>query len=405
VKTDDTADLTVYEGKYGPSPNYQAGTIPFTNSKDGGGFVLENGKPKLQDVFVPRFALAVPNAQTCPVPAGGYPIVLYAHGTGGDYRSFVDDGTARAAAQKCLASMGIDQIFHGTRPGAPPLGDPSAETIIQLRFFNLDNILAARTSNRQSAIDVVQQARLFTQTHLKVPAATSKTGQEIAFDGTKVMFFGHSQGGLNGPLFLAGSDLARGGVLSGAGCDLALNLLEKTKPVNVAGTFRVLMGLQDADEATELNIFHPVMTLVQTLVDAADPLNYGTFIARTPRSGHAPKSIFQTEGVSADGMGDSYAPPHGIEALSVAIGLPRQLPGVRAVVEGGWAGLADVTIPTDGSTGNIAEGRASGVLAQFVPTGGRDGHFVVFNDPKARGQAATFLANLAIEPLGRVPAP
>ncbi|MDB4938867.1 MAG: putative extracellular enzyme of alpha/beta hydrolase superfamily [Labilithrix sp.] len=405
TKTDESADVVVYEGKYGPSPNYQAGNIPFTRSGDGGGFVFENGKPKLQDTFVLRFALSVPNAQKCPPPAAGYPVVLYAHGTGGDYRSFIYDGTARAAGQKCLASMGIDQIFHGTRPGAPPLGDPSAETIIQLRFFNLENILAARTSNRQSAIDVVQQARLFTQTHLVVPAATSVTGQDVSFDGTKVMFFGHSQGGLNGPLFLAGSDLARGGVLSGAGCDLALNLLEKTKPVNVAATFRLLVGLADSDVATELNIFHPVMTLVQTLVDAADPLNYGSFISRAPRAGRAAKSIFQTEGVAADGTGDSYAPPHGIEALSVAIGLPRQLPGVRAVVEGGWAGLTDVSIPAEGSTGNIADGRASGVLAQFVPTGGHDGHFVVFDDPKARGQAATFLANLVTDAKGRVPAP
>ena len=52
------------------------------------------------------------------MPAGGYPIVLYAHGTGGDYRSFLDDGTGASLAQQCLASMGVDQIFHGTRPGA-----------------------------------------------------------------------------------------------------------------------------------------------------------------------------------------------------------------------------------------------------------------------------------------------
>jgi hypothetical protein len=403
-KKDVTADLVVYEGSYGPSPNYQAGNIPFRKPTDGGGFVIENGKPKLQNTFDLRFALAVPDATKCPVPAAGYPIVLYSHGTGGDYRSFVDDGTAKAAAQKCLAAMGIDQIFHGTRPGAPPLGDPTAETTIQLLFFNLDNILAARTSNRQSAIDVVQQARLFTDSHVKVPAATSATGQDIAFDGTKVMFFGHSQGGLNGPLFLAGSELARGAVLSGAGSDLALNLLEKTKPVDVAAAFRILVGLGDPEVATELNIFHPVMTLVQTIVDPADPLEYGGFIARTPRDGHTPKSIYQTEGVGADGVGDSYAPPHGIEALSVAIGLPRQLPGVRSVVEAGWAGVTDVSVPGEGLSGNIGDGRASGVLAQFVPTAGHDGHFVVFNDAKAKGQAATFLANLAADPKGRVPA-
>lgn len=402
-RKDDTAELVVYEGNYGPSPNYQAGTVPFRKPQDGGGFVVENGKPKLQNTFDLRFALAVPDATACPVPAAGYPIVLYSHGTGGDYRSFLDDGTAKALARKCLASMGVDQIFHGSRPGAPAENDPQRETTTQLLFFNLDNILAARTSNRQSAIDVVQQARLFTTSMAKVPAAASKTGVDIAFDGTKVTFFGHSQGGLNGPLFLAGSNLARGAVLSGAGSDLALNLLEKTKPVDVAAAFRILAGLGDPTAAGELNLFHPVMTLVQTLVDAADPLVYGGFIARTPRAGNAPKSIFQTEGVGPDGVGDSYAPPHGIEALSVSIGLPRQLPGVRAVVEAGWAGIADVTIPTEGLSGNIGDGRASGVLAQFVPAAGRDGHFVVFNDATARGQAATFLANLSSDPKGRVP--
>ena len=403
TRKDEGADMVVYEGNYGPSPNYQAGDVPFRKPENGGGFIVEDGRPKLQSTFDLRFALAVPDAVKCPAPASGYPIVLYSHGTGGDFRSFIDDGTAVALAQKCLATMGIDQIFHGTRPGAPALGDPQAETTTQLLFFNLDNILAARTSNRQSAIDVVQQARLFTQTKIKVPAATAKGAQDIAFDGTRVTFFGHSQGGLNGPLFLAGSDLARGAVLSGAGSDLALNLLEKTKPVDVAAGFRLLVGLSDPDSATELNLFHPVMTLVQSIVDSADPLQYGGFIARGPRAGYAPKSIYQTEGVGPDGVGDSYAPPHGIEALSVAIGLPRQLPGVRPVVEGQWAGLSDVSVPPEGLSGNLGDGRASGVLAQFVPKKGKDGHFVVFNDSGARNQAATFLMNLSADPKGKVP--
>jgi len=403
TKAESAAEYDVYEGTYGPSPNYQAGTVPFRKPADGGGFALENGKPKLQGTFDLRFALAVPNVQACPVPPSGYPIVLYSHGTGGDYRSFIDDGTARALAGRCLASMGIDQIFHGTRPGAPPLNDPQRETTTQLLFFNLDNMRAARTSNRQSAIDVVQQARLFTAAQAKVPAAVSASGQDIAFDGTKVLFFGHSQGGLNGPIFLAGSNLSRGGVLSGAGSDLGLNLLEKTKPVDVAAAFRVLAGLGDPDSARELNLQHPIMMLVQTLVDAADPIHYGAFIARAPRPGFAPKSIFQTEGIGPDGVGDSYAPPHGIEALSVAIGLPRALPGVREVVEARWAGLADVAIPPEGLSGNLGGGAASGVLAQFVPPAGRDGHFVVFNVAAARTQAASFARNLADDPKGRVP--
>jgi predicted esterase len=395
----------VYEGNYGPSPNYQAGTIPFRKPVDGGGFLLENGKPKLQNTFDLRFALSVPNEATCPLPTSGYPIVLYAHGTGGDYRSFIDDGTAAAAAKECLAMMGVDQIFHGTRPGAPALNDPQAETTIQLLFFNLDNVLAARTNNRQSAIDVVQQARLFAESRTAVPAAVSKSGREVTFDGAKILFFGHSQGGLNGPLFLAASGLARGGVLSGAGSDLALNLLEKTKPIDVPALFRVLTGLGDSEAAKELDIFHPVMTLVQSIVDAADPLEYGARLTRSPRPGNAPKSIFQTEGVNPDGTGDSYAPPRGIEALSIAIGLPRELPGVRSVDEARWTGLPDFSVSADGTSGNLADGHASGALAQFIPSAGRDGHFVVFDNARARARAAAFLANLAADPRGKVPPP
>ena len=399
------ADYDAYEGSYGPSPNYQSGTTPYRKPPDGGGFVFEDGKPKLQGTFDLRFALAVPNATKCPVPADGYPIVLYAHGTGGDYRSFLDDGTARALAERCLASMGIDQIFHGTRPGSPAPDDPQRDSKIQLLFFNFDNTFAARTNNRQSAIDVVQQARLFTETKTKVPANVSRTGVDIAFDPSRVLFFGHSQGGLNGPLFLASSDLARGGVLSGAGSVLVVALLEKTKPVDVSAAVRVLLGLSDEERAKELNVFHPALALAQTIVDATDPIHYGAFITTTPREGFAPKSIYQTEGIAADGTGDTYAPPRGIEALAVSMSLPRIAPGVRTIPEAEWAKLADVSLVPEGIRGNLGGGRATGALAQFPPSPGRDGHFVVFDVPEARSQAATFCRDLADDPVGRVAPP
>jgi hypothetical protein len=398
AQKEQTATYDVYEGTYGPSPNYQAGTPPF--AKQGGGFVFDGGKPVLQGTFDLRFALTVPNK--CTAPAGGYPVVLYAHGTGGDYRSYIQDGTADALASRCLAAMGIDQIFHGTRPGAPPANDPQRDSTIQFLFFNFDNPTAARTSNRQAAIDVVQQARLFTASQTKVPAAIARTGQDIAFDPTKVMFFGHSQGGLNGPLFLAGSDLARGGVLSGAGSVIGLAFLDKTKPVDVAAAVRFLLGLSDAERAKELDVFHPAISLIQSLIDVADPINYAAQIVREPRAGAAPKSIYQTEGVTPDGTGDTYAPPSGIEALSVGIGLPRVLPGIHPIEAAAWAGLADVSIPAGGLSGDLAGGQATGVLAQFTPKAGSDGHFVVFDVPQARAQAATFLENLAADPKGRV---
>ena len=116
-----------------------------------------------------RFTLVVPNAAACPMPDGGYPILMYAHGTGGSNRSVIDEGgsVGDAMARQCVASIGTDQIFHGARPGAaslrarPERGRATEEVLLLQRCQNPD---AMRANTLQSALDVVQEARLFTET-------------------------------------------------------------------------------------------------------------------------------------------------------------------------------------------------------------------------------------------------
>jgi hypothetical protein len=405
MPTDQKPDYDVYEGYYGPSPNYQSGVPPYRDT--GGSFVFTGGKPALQNTFAQKFCLVVPNAQKCAMPAGGYPIVLYAHGTGGYYRSIVDENNSFGdlLAQHCMASMGINQIFSGDRPGSPGLSDPNYEGDEDLLFFNVNNLLAARTNGRQAAVDVVQQARLFTETKMTVPASVSRTQAAISFDATKLVFLGHSEGGLNGPLFLAGDKQALGGVLSGSGAMITVALLDKTSPMpSVASAVKTILELTNATDAAELNLFHPVLNMAQTIVDATDPVNYARYIFQSPRPGFAPKSILQTEGVNPDGTGDTYAPPLGIEIHSVALGLPRETPGVHTIAQAAWGGLADVTVPSPGGLqGNLAGGKATGVLGQFVPAPMDDGHFVAFDVPAAHAQVGQFCQNLAADPKGLVP--
>lgn len=406
-RTDTLAEGNVYEGVYGPAPNFQAGNIPFVNPPDGGSFVFDDkGNPIVQTTFTMRTALVVPLASRCPMPADGYPIVLYAHGTGGDYRSVVSESRpiGRSLAAQCIASMGVDQIFHGIRPGAPPLDDPNRIGEIETLFFNFANPLASRTNGRQSAIDVVQQARLFTVTKQIIPFTVSRSGEDVRFDPNRVLFVGHSQGGVNGPMFLAADDTARGGVLSGTGADIRIALLEKTKPSpSVAQAVRLVLGLSKGDFDDELNVFHPVLNLAQTLIDPTDPYVYMRNIITEPRPGFPPKSIYQTEGIDSDGNGDHYAPPHGIEVASVALGLPVQSPQVHPTIEGAWSGLGEIDVPPDGLYGNLAGGKATGMLAQFPPLEGSDGHFVLFDLPAANRQASVFCKNLAADPIGRIP--
>ena len=100
-----------------------------------------------------------------------------------------------------------------------------------------------------------------------------------------------------------------------------------------------------------------------------------------------------------------FAPPHGIEAHALAMGLPLQAPFQRAIVESQWGGPPSVSIPVDGLSGNLTGGASSGVIAQWAVPADDDGHFVVFDVPQAKAQAAQFLRDLADDAKGRVPAP
>jgi hypothetical protein len=299
--------------------------------------------------------------------------------------------------------MGVDQIFQGTRPGSMP---GATEDEIGITFYNFNNPVAARTNGRQSALDEVQRARLFTSSHVVVPSNVSVTGTNILFDASQMMFFGHSQGGLNGPLFTAIDPTARGGVFSGSGAQIAIGLLDKTQPQPaVSGLVRTLLGLATPDEAAELDVFHPCMSLFQDIIDVEDPLHYARLQSLEARMGFEPKSVYMTEGINPNGTGDSYAPPPGIEAHALAMGLPLQLPDQHDIPQLSWGGPTPTMVPTAGLSGNLAGGKASGILAQWAVPGGHDGHFVVFDVPAAQEQAAQFLQNLAQKPKGLVPPP
>lgn len=391
------ATFVEYRARYGPLPNYQRGELPFFKYGDGGEFNFVDGEPEVVDYYDARFSLSVPR---CDMPPEGYPIVLYAHGTGGSFRSYINSGYAESLGERCIAMMGVDQIFHGTRPGA---SDDPTET--QVLFFNFQNVDAARTNAAQSAVDEVQRARLFTETQAYIPASASHTGERIRFDPNNVIFFGHSQGGLNGPLYLAIDDSARGGVLSGSGSIIMITLLEKTAPEpSIASLVANVFLALSPDEQDELDIFHPALMAAQSIVDAIDPINYARQIVLEPRPGFRPKTILMTEGIAADGVGDSYTPPRGTEAQAVAMGLPLMLPAQREYPQLGYGAAFPVEIPPGGLSGNMAEGMASGALAQWAPDLD-DGHFVVFDIPAARAHTTEFIVRLVEDPVGSIPAP
>ena len=374
-------EYVALEGRYGPSPIFQTGVSPYTDA--GGELVVTDGVPTVTSEFNPRFMLTIP---ATPMPAAGFPVVLYAHGTGGDYSSFESDGTARELASVGYAVMGIDQVLHGERN--PTTSAPDG------LFFNFLNPLAARDNNRQAVLDVVQQARFVANAAVPV-ALVAASGRPVRLDPTRIYVFGHSQGGLNMPIFLAIDDQTRGGVLSGAAATLLIAIVEKTEPVDIPQLVQFLLRVPsgaDAAAREDLGFEHPILTLLQTWVESSDASNYGDLIFAAPRAGFAPKSVLQTEG-----MLDPYATPNGIEALAGALHVPLLEPVSRPVLAIELNGYTPQTPPVEG---NVAGGRATAGLLQFPA----DGHFAVFENATAKAQIRGFFSSFD-DGIPSIPAP
>ncbi|MFO0680805.1 MAG: hypothetical protein U0234_02085 [Sandaracinus sp.] len=369
--------FNVLEGHYGPVPIFQSGVVPYVT--EGGDIDLDDGTV-VEGTFDARFALAIPKT---PMPPGGYPIVLYSHGTGGDYHSFIQDHTAERLAAIGIASMGIDQIAHGERD--PTHGSP------EILFFNINNPDAVRYNTLESAVDIVSQARYAAS--IDVPTTVlDRDGAQIHFDPTHVYFFGHSQGGLVAPLYLAMDDGTRGGVISEGGGLIGYALTLKVEPISIPDVVRSALGIRGtlADEA--FDNFHPVITLIQGWIEPSEPTNWAGYLFDHPRPGFAPKSIFMTEG----GI-DPYTPPPSIEALAVGMRIPQVDPIWRPIPTLSFLGIdAAGTM----AHGNVAGGGATAALLQF-PT---QGHFAVFDDAECQRRYAGFFQSLVTDGMpGTIP--
>jgi len=330
-----------------------------------------------------RLAITIPKGT---MPDHGWPVVIYAHGTGGDYMSFVDDSTAdRLAVVSAkdgtelarFAVVSIDQVLHG--PRAP------AGTDVDTAFFNFNNLIAARDNVKQGALDDFQLIRLVKTIDV---ASAPTIGGPIQFDTTKIYFFGHSQGSLTGGLYVPAEPDVKAAIFSGAGAGLVGGLLHKTQPVDIASLVQSLFR-------DPVDDFHPFLNVLQGYFDESDPANYLRRLFREPPAGFAAKDVFISLGLR-----DSYAPDETIETFSLAAGVVPVNPQLLAIDDMALDGRAFVDAP---QVGNVAGGK-TGVVCEYDPGTG-EGHFVVFDVRAAQVQSTRFLGTLAKDGAARLDPP
>ena len=353
VSCSDAGPYTLCTGQF-PVPNFQTGTPPYLSS--GGRLALDaSGVPVVQRTESVRFALTVPKG------AGPFPVVLYEHGTGGDFESFVSEGLAADLAARSIAAVSMDQVLHG--PRNPDCWPPTSayETCVGTAYFNFVNPWAGRDNTRQGAADGFQLLRLVQE--------LKNAGQPL--DAAHVAFLGHSQGGLTGAPFVAAEPELKGAVLSGTGGTIAITVLVRKDPLDFKAVAELLLGI---DGKESLEPFHPALVLIQTFGEPADPITSGRHLAKEPLGGGA-RSILLTEGLL-----DPYTSSSASEALGAAALF--DIGGTAAHESDGFLfrGLAVDPLPHAVPAG-------SGLLLQFP----NDGHFAIFDNPTARRQVMGFL--------------
>jgi len=333
-----------------PVPNFQSGLPPYLSS--GGALVLDaDGTPLVQRTESVRFAVTLPSG------AGPFPVVLYEHGTGGDYESFWREGLGPDMAARGVAMLSMDQVLHG--PRNPSCWPPTSayENCVGTAYFNFINPYAGRDNTRQGAADGFQLLRL---AHA-LPQ----------LDSAHIAFLGHSQGGLTGAPFVAAEPELKAAVMSGTGGILAITVLVRKDPLDFKSIAELLLGIQGREE---LEPFHPVLAVIQTFGEPADPISYGRHFAHDPLGGGA-RSVLLTEGLL-----DPYTSAQASEALGAAALF--DIGGTAAHQNDAFLKLG---LHVDPLPHDVAPG--TGLLLQFPS----DGHFAMFDNPVARCRVEGFL--------------
>jgi hypothetical protein len=364
-----------------PMPIFQKGTPPYLDPKDGGdipAFGVVPGVSRTENVCA---ALTIPKGKA--MPAGGWPLVVYAHGTGGDFRSHITEGVAallagaKDAPTDGMAVLGIDQVQNGARRGGSTL---SANTL----FYNFRNPKAMRDNVLQGAADQLFLARV------AAAGLDAGTGKKTA--GAKVFFWGHSQGATEGSVAGPLANAFGAVVLSGQGASLLDSLVTKTQPENIAGALPIALLDPDTNGSLWWGGLNPVLSLVQTLGDPSDPLNFASGMASSPIiGGVTAHHVFQVYG-----QNDSYSPDVTEATYALAAGLAVATHDTSVTTPAPIGGTPETATPL---SGNISSS-ITAAMREYAPAAGKDGHFVAFDNATAREDIARFLAQAAA---GKVP--
>jgi hypothetical protein len=416
VRTREYDDYYVLESTFN-APQFQRGTPPYAFGE--GEIVFDpSGRPQAQRNEEIPFALAIPKGL---MPAEGWPLVIYIHGTGGVSTQMVDRGRQPSPDQSPEEGTGPALTFAArgiaTAGSALPVHPQRTGLFEGLDFYNVLRPPALRDNMRQAMAEqalFLRVLRELTIDPLLCPDTDSSAVPDslIRFDSNHTFSMGQSLGSMVLDLWAAFEEHLVAVIPSGTGGHFSTSGLEMR-----GIPFLTILGLiADIPADEEIDVFHPILNLIMLGWGSADSVNFAHHYCLEPLPGRDAKHVFVSQGFF-----DSYYPPPAQNAFIIASGL--QLAGepydpndfdevaLRYAYDSPRCGLAvpccestletmdllghDVAnYPVAGNLASMDGTKVTGVVVQALEDGILDGHHINFQLDGLKYQYGCFLRTL-----------
>lgn len=352
-------------------PQFQQGIPPFSST---GRFVFEKG------ALVSQGQASIPVAVTLPkqpMPQGGYPLLLYFHGSNGLSTQGVDLGPITIPGGTEAIGLGPAHVMaeagFATVGSALPLNPERLPNSSFRAYLNPANLAAYPYTFQQGVIE--QRLLLDALTQIKIAPSVvvgcvglSLPPSETHFrlQTTSVMALGLSHGAHYAVMMAAIEPRIRAVVPAGSGGFWSFMATESL----LSPIISMVLGTEQP-----LDFLHPALHLLETAWESADPIIYAPRMAQTPLPNQPVRSIYQPVG-----QGDTLFPESVFDAMSLASGIQQAgnvlWPSMqRSLARNRFDGLLPYPVTHNRRSNNGQP--YTGVVVQFAGDGLADPHFIL----------------------------
>ncbi|HHP7245051.1 MAG TPA: hypothetical protein ACFE0H_10245 [Elainellaceae cyanobacterium] len=389
-------------------PQFQRGIPPFLffEKKEGLFEFDNNGRLQEQRKQTIPVVITLPKK---PMPKGGYPLMVYYHGSGGLSTQVVDRGPVPEVNGKRIPGRGPADVI--ARRGFASVGsalplNPERIPVVVSDFFgnrpylNPTNPSAYRDTFRQGVIE--QRLLLKALEHVRIlpeqlgscsGPSLPATEKEFWLNTSEVTVLGQSQGAQYAAMMGAVEPRIKAVVPTGSGGFWALlfSALANSDDSDFQKIADVLS--QVLKKSDPLDQLYPALRLLQSSWEAAEPMVYMPRISKRPLPGHSPRAIYQPVG-----KGDRAFPEEVFDAVALATGVQQAGPVLWPEMQDSLAleGLDGiVSYPVSKNLTNENGTPYTGVVVQYEGDGLDDPHTIFSQLDDVKFQYGCFIESVS----------